>query len=158
MENSSDNKSQVPEGANDDMELLIDDYLDGRMDLLQRAKFDARMNSDPALRDRVMSATRSIALVQRALGWITPDDKFDNDVNSKINSITQSGEFLRVAGERSLTSDDPEAKLLGDPVALRERRRLITLGIIVALLFSLAAGTIIYSMRYLVKPSGSEQK
>ena len=145
MENSKDNRQRTPESLGEDIELMIDDYLDGRMDPIQRTRFEERMNREPELRDKVNSATRSVAMVQRALGWITPDDDFDHEINTKIISITQSGMHLP-ASERSLTSDDPEARLLGDPEAAREKRRLIFLGVAAALLFGLAAAIVIISI------------
>ena len=59
----------------EDLELLIDDYLDDRMAPEQRVSFEERMGKDPELRSRVNSATRSVDLVQQALGWVTREIK-----------------------------------------------------------------------------------
>ncbi|MFH0937854.1 MAG: hypothetical protein V1899_00990 [Planctomycetota bacterium] len=131
----------------EELELLIDDYLDGRMNQSQRQQFEARMKQDSNLRSKVMSATHSVELVQQALGWVTPGEEFDDQVESKIIEITQSGRNLKPiipAKDHSLTSRDPDAKLLGDPEAAREKQRLITLAIVAATLFGLATLAILY--------------
>ena len=130
----------------EDVEVLIDDYLDGRMEPSRRKAFEERMSKDPVLRGKVMSATQSVEMVQQALGWVTPGEEFDDKVNSKIINLTQSGNLVPAvaANARSLTSNDPDAKLLGDPDASRESRRLAVLGVIAAIIFALAAGVILY--------------
>ncbi|HYG73382.1 MAG TPA: hypothetical protein VEK08_00010 [Planctomycetota bacterium] len=147
----------------EDIDMLIDDYLDGRMPPDQRARFEERISRDPNLRSKINSATRSVDLVQQALGWVTPGEDFDEKVNSKIVSITQSGQNLRPfvpLSDRSLTSEDPDASLLGDPEAARERQRLTIIGIIAAILFLIAAVTITVSIaRGVQKPApGSRPK
>jgi len=138
-----------PTEEREDVDLLIDEYLDGRMDSEDRARFEDRINKEPELRNRVNSATRSVDLVQKALGWVTPGEDFDEKVNTKIVSITQSGQNLQPylgSSGRSLTPEDPDAKLLADPEAARERKRLLILAIIAGLLFALAAAAIGYSI------------
>ena len=139
----------------EEIDLLIDDYLDGRMEGFQRAKFEERMKQDPELHRRVLSATQSVAMVQQALGWVTPGDNFEDEVTNKIVSITQSGQHIRPMGlsagpnnglEGNLTKEDPDAKLLGDPDAARENRRLIVLGAVAVLLFAAAMAAIVYSV------------
>jgi hypothetical protein len=133
----------------EDLDLLIEDYIEGRLSPESKASFEERMKRDGELRSRFDSATRSVEMVQQALGWIAPGDEFDEKVNSKIIDITQSGQNLRpyiASNDRNLTSEDPDAKLLGDPEAIRERRRLIALGVVAAVLFLLAAGAIGYSI------------
>lgn len=133
----------------EDIELLIDEYLDGRMEPELRARFEERIRKDPELRSRLDSATRSVDLVQQALGWLTPGDDFEERVNTKIVSITQSGQNLRPylgSSSRSLTSEDPDAQLLADPEASREKRRLVALAVVAAVLFLLAASVIGYSI------------
>lgn len=129
----------------DELDLEIEDYLDGRMPPEKKQAFEDRMRADAKLRERVLSTTKSVALMQQALGGLTPGDDFDDKVNSKIISITQSGQNIRPpvrASTDPLTAKDPDAKLLHDPDAARERRRLIVLGLIAALVFALAVGTI----------------
>jgi anti-sigma factor RsiW len=126
----------------EDLDLLIDNYLDDRMPPHERANFEDRLSRDPELRSKVNSATRSVDMVQQALGWVTPGDDFDEQVNSKIISITQSGQNLRPfvpSNERSLTSADPDAKLLADPEAVKERQRLLVIGVAAGVIFLLAA-------------------
>ena len=135
--------------ASDDIDQLIDDYLDGRLEGRQREQFEERMKLDPELRRRVLSATQSVALVQQALGWVTPSDNFEEEVNSKIINITTSGQHIRplaVVGDGALTREDPDAKLLGDPDAARENRRLVVLGVVAVVLFALAMAAIVYSV------------
>jgi len=146
----------VPEPV-ENLDLMIDDYLDGRMPSEQRAHFEERISRDPNLRGKINSATRSVDLVQQALGWVTPGEDFDEKVNTKIVSITQSGQNLRpfdAASDRSLTSEDPDARLLEDPDASREKQRLTIIGIIAAVLFLAAALTITLSIaRGVQKPA-----
>ena len=135
--------------APDELEQLVDDYLDGRLEGHQRSKFEERMKQEPEVRNRVLSATQSVALVQQALGWVTPSEHFEEEVNSKIINITQSGQHIRPlpgGGDGTLTKEDPDAKLLGDPDAARENRRLVLLGIVAIVLFALAMAAIVYSI------------
>jgi anti-sigma factor RsiW len=135
--------------AGEELEMQIDAYLDGRMDVTQRVQFEERMNKDPELRQRVLSATQSVSMVKQALGWVTPADDFDDQVSSKIVSITQSGINLRPAlpsSERSLSADDMDADLLNDPDSEREKRRLTVLAVIAAVIFLAAAAAIVISI------------
>jgi anti-sigma factor RsiW len=128
----------------EDIEMLIDAYLDGRMDVTQRVQFEERMNKDPELRQRVMSATQSVNLVKQALGWVTPAEDFDDQVNSKIISITQTGmRPVMATNERGLTSKEADAKLLEDPEAARERKRLTILAAIAGVIFLIVAVLVI---------------
>lgn len=131
----------------DDLDLLIEEYLDGRMGSSERARFEARLKKDPALRSKVNSATRSVELVQQALGWVTPGDEFDTNVSSKIIVLTQSGQHIRPvtpSHNGALIGNDPDARLLADPEAVREKRRLLRLALIAGLLFLFAASGIGY--------------
>lgn len=133
----------------EEIDILIEDYLEGRMDSSQRAVFESRINGDVALQDRVKLAAHSAKLVQQALGWLTPGDEFDDQVSSKILSITQSGQNIRPSpgsGGGVLNSKDPDAQLLEDPEAEREKKRLLVLGVIAAVLFLIAASAIGYSI------------
>ena len=125
----------------EDLDVMIEDYVDGRMSLNQRATFEARMKSDAKLRERVKLATHSAALVEQALGWLKPGDEFDDKVTSKIMSITQSGQSAPVNAVLNR-----HAQLQENADAKREQKRLMLLGIIAALLFVLAAGAITYSI------------
>ena len=110
--------SESKEGLQD-VELLIEDYLEGRLAPEQRARFEERVRKDPELRERLETATRSVALVQQALGWVTPGDDFEEKVSTKIVSVTQSWQNLQPyvgAGGRNLTGEDAEAQcVLGNP-------------------------------------------
>ncbi|MCY3017787.1 MAG: hypothetical protein NTW87_01980 [Planctomycetota bacterium] len=151
-----------PAEQNEDLDVLVDEYLDGRMPPAEKARFEERVARDPALQHRLNSATRSVEMVQQALGWVTPGEDFEERVNTKIVSITQSGQNLPPymgASGRSLTSEDPDAKLLGDPEAARERRRLIIIAIVAAVLFALAACAIGYSIAQgIQKPAPESSK
>ena len=145
----------------EELELLIDDYLDGRMDPSRRNQFEERMKQDPELRGEVMSATHSVEMVQQALGWVTPGEEFDDKVESKIIEISQSGRNLKPpvpASDRSLTSHDPDAKLLGDPEAARETQRLLLLAVAAAVLLGLAALAIVYSISSEAEPPAKERR
>lgn len=145
----------------EDIDETIDAYLDNRLDQAKRAKFEEQMKKDPDLRARVMSATQSVQLVQRALGWVTPNDKFDDEVNSKIINITQSGHSFKPAlasSDRSLTSNDPDARLLADPDAAREKRRLMLIALVAGLIFFIAAAAVIYSVSNSLQKPRSEQR
>src|SRR5471030_1474129 len=105
-----------------ELDILIEDYLDGRMDGAARQRFERRMETDPTIRQQVYSATRSLELIQEALGWATPGEEFDSKVTSRIQEITSGAlEPIKHDGSRQLTRDDPEARLLGDPAADREK-------------------------------------
>ena len=133
----------------EDLDLLVDDYLDDRMAPADRMRFEERLNKDAELRSRVNSATRSVDLVQQALGWVTPGDEFDEQVNTKIVSITQSGQNMRPfvpTSDRNLSAADPDAKLLADPEAAKEKQRLLVIGVAAAVIFLLAAMAIGFSI------------
>jgi anti-sigma factor RsiW len=141
MDGSPDNGEEV--------ELLIEDYLDGRMTPEQRAQFEERVRNNASLKDKLNSTTKSVDLVQQALGWVTPGEEFEDRVTTRIISLTQSGQTLKpyaAAGERQLSAEDPDAKLLADPEATREKRRMVILAVIAAGLFALAACAIGYSI------------
>jgi anti-sigma-K factor RskA len=128
-----------------ELEVLIDDYLDGRMSGLDRERFERRMETDPSVRARVVDATRSLELIQQALDWVTPNEEFDSKVTSRISEIT-SGKLPAVgsADERSLTRDDPEARLLADPAATREKRRLVLIALATAAIFTATVCLLVY--------------
>lgn len=128
-----------------ELEVLIDNYLDGRMDGYERTRFERRMETDPELRERVNSATRSVELVQQALNWATPTDEFDTKVNIRVQEISQSKINPAEPGvERNLTKDDPEARLLQDPSSDRDNRRMIWIALATALAFAGAICAIIF--------------
>ncbi len=128
-----------------ELETQIDDYLDGRMDGPARVRFERRMETDPAIRQRVYSATRSLEMIQEALGWATPGEEFDSKVTSRIQEITSGAlEPVLNADERELTQDDPEARLLTDPAADREKRRLLWIAVITSVVFAAAVCAIVY--------------
>ena len=128
-----------------ELEILIDEYLDGRMDGPARQRFERRMETDPQIREKVSSATRSVELIQQALSWATPDEQFDSKVTSRIQAISQS-DLTPVGGnsDGSLKRNDPEARLLTDPAAEREKRRLLTVALITAAVFAATVCAIVY--------------
>ena len=132
----------------EDLDLLIDDYLDGRMAPDQRATFERRMNADAELRGKVMSTTRSVELVQHALGWVTPGEDFDNKVNSKIISITQSGQNLKPVQREHAGEGAGPAAAPSEPDAARETRRLLIIAVIAAVLFGLAVCAGVYAINH----------
>ncbi len=123
----------VPESA-EDIDLLIDDYLERRMTPEQRKTFEERLAREPELRLRLNSTTQLVMLAEQALGWVTPGEDFDEKVNSKIVSMSQSSISLQ-AGRSGLTSGDPDARLFADPTASREKRRLAVIALIAGALF-----------------------
>lgn len=128
-----------------ELDTLIEDYLDGRMDGPARQRFERRMETDPSIRQKVYSATRSLELIQEALGWATPGEEFDSKVTSRIQEITSGAlEAVTNPQERTLTKDDPEARLLGDPAGDLEKRRLLWIAIATSLLFAAAVCVIVY--------------
>jgi anti-sigma factor RsiW len=134
----------------EDLDLLIDEYLDGRMDPPARARFEARMQADPELRGKVMSTTRSVQLVQQALGWVTPGEQFDEQVNSKIISITQSGQNLRPVQPDGSRAAHAQADMLADE-AQAESRRLLLIAVIAAVAFAAAVCVGVYAILHLGK-------
>lgn len=136
----------MAEGA-EDLDLLIEQYMDGQMDPRQRAAFEERLRKDPELSKRVNDQTRSVEMIQDALGALTPNDEFDTRVNSKIISITQSRmQPAAAASGRPLTGNDPDSKLLADPEGSREKKRLIAIAAVVLLIFAIAATAVIYGL------------
>jgi anti-sigma-K factor RskA len=128
-----------------ELDILIEDYLDGRMDGAARQRFERRMETDPTIREKVYSATRSLELIQEALGWATPGEEFDSKVTSRIQEITSGAlQPITPSSERALTRDDPEARLLGDPAADREKRRLLWIAIATSIIFAAAICAIVY--------------
>jgi anti-sigma factor RsiW len=129
------------------MELMIDDYLDGRLGDSDRDRFESRMKEDEEFRKKVQTATQSVEILRKALKTVQPGSDFEDKVSSQIISITQSNQMLRpyerkrVSGP--LTATDPDAILLGDPDAVRERRRLMMVAGMAAVLFAAAAATIL---------------
>ena len=128
-----------------ELDILIEDYLDGRMDGPARQRFERRMETDPTIREKVYSATRSLEMIQEALGWATPGEEFDSKVTSRIQEIT-SGALLPIQhpSGRNLTESDPEARLLSDPAADGERRRLLWIAVATSLIFAAAVCAIVY--------------
>src|SRR5262249_45299385 len=108
-------------------------------------QFERRMETDPEVRERVNSATRSIELIQNALNWATPDTEFDTKVTSRIQEISQSKMQPVEAGvERNLTQNDPKARLLTDQAGDREKRRLLWIALSTALVFAVAVYLIVH--------------
>lgn len=130
-----------------DMELMIDDYLDGRLEGADRDRFESKMKDDEEFRKKVQTATQSVEILRKALQTVEPSSEFESKVSSQIISITQSNQMLRPYEGRhpggQLTSTDPDAILLGDPEAAREKRRLMTIAAMAAVLFAAAAATIL---------------
>lgn len=128
-----------------DLDIQIEEYLEGRMDALRRAQFEARLKADAELRRQVETTNDSINLVREALVKIEPGLDFEEKVSSKIVSITQSNPNLRPAkgSHGKLSAADPDARLIHDPVAERERKRLLLLAAIAGLLFVAAVAVII---------------
>lgn len=127
-----------------DLDIQIEDYLEGRMDPPRRAQFEARMQKDPDLRRQVETTTNSIKMVREALVKVDPAGDFEEKVSSQIVSITQSNPNLRpVKGSGKLSAQDPDAKLILDPEAEMERKRLVVLAIIAGIFFAAAIAVII---------------
>jgi anti-sigma-K factor RskA len=134
-----------------DSELLIDDYLEGRLRGSEREAFEASMKADPELRGQVHATTTSIHLVRKTLGQVEPAAGFEDRVSSKIQDLSESNAELRARLARTsagpLTADDPDARLLSDPQAARERRRLILIAVAVAALFATAVIVLLFVNR-----------
>lgn len=129
-----------------DLELLIDDYVDGSLDPAKRNLVEARMKADADFREKVETATQSISLIRQALSKVEPGRDFEEKVNSQIISITQSNQHLRPFNRGAggqLTARDPDARLLHDPEAAREKRRLMGIAAAAAVLFAIAAATLV---------------
>ncbi|GMV80841.1 MAG: hypothetical protein AMXMBFR7_20250 [Planctomycetota bacterium] len=136
-------------GTND-LDLLIEDYVDGRLEGEQLSRFEARLAQEPDLRERVQTATQSIQVLRSVLTKVDPSPEFEYRVNNQIVSITQSNPGLipakRGTKRTVLTADDPDAKLLHDPQAKKESQRLMILAAVAALLFALAAAVIVFAL------------
>jgi len=128
-----------------DLDIQIEEYLEGRMDAPRKAQFEARLKSDPELRHQVETTTNSIKMVRQALVKIDPGEEFEDQVSSKIISITQSNPNLRPAakGSGKLSAGDPDAKLILDPQAEKERKRLVILAVVAGILFAAAIAVIV---------------
>jgi anti-sigma factor RsiW len=127
-----------------DFELMIEDYIEGRLQGPRRAEFEAQLKTDPELRRKVQTTTGSIAMVRALLAPVEPGPDFEDKVSSKIISITQSNPKLRAERHPGrLTADDPDARLIHDPRAAREHRRMVILAVAAAALFLLAATVIL---------------
>lgn len=128
-----------------DLDIQIEEYLEGRMDGPRKAQFEARLKTDPELRRQVETTNNSINLVREALVKIEPSKDFEEKVSSQIISITQSNPNLRLAKASGgkLSAADPDAKLILDPVAEKERKRLVILAVVAAVFFAAAIAVII---------------
>ncbi len=134
-------------------ELQINDYLEGRLSGTDRERFEARMKENEELRRKVETTTQSVELLRRTLTKLEPGSDFEDRVSSQIIQITQSNQMLPAfANEKGkgklenrqgpLTASDPDAGLLDDPEAVREKRRLMILAAVSAVLFAGAIITI----------------
>jgi anti-sigma factor RsiW len=133
-----------------EIELMIEEYIEGRLEGPRRAEFEAQLRTDPELRRKVQTTSGSIQMVRSLLVPVEPGADFEEKVSSQIISITQSNPKLRA--ERSpgrLTADDPDARLIHDPQAVRERRRMLILAAVAAGLFLLAATIILVALLHL---------
>lgn len=132
----------------EEMELLLEEYLDGSLDDSRKSQLEARLRSDPELRQKLETATHSLSIIRKALIKVDPSETFEDKVSSQIISITQSNQSLapaaRVAGGGKLTAKDPDAKLIHDPEAQREQRRLMLLAGVAAVVFALAVAAIFF--------------
>ena len=138
--------SRVKAMPSNDLDIQIEEYLEGRMDAPRRAQFEARMQKDPDLRRQVETTTNSIKMVREALVKVDPAGDFEEKVSSQIVSITQSNPNLRAvkgSGSGKLSAQDPDAKLILDPEAEMERKRLVVLAIIAGIFFAAAIAVII---------------
>ena len=132
-----------------DMDALIEDYLEGRLRGTEKDRFEAKLRGDKDFRARVETTTRSIELVRSALVKVDPGGNFEDEVSSKILSITQSNPNLRPfrASDAGLPAvkdgpGDPDRKLFKDPQADQEQKRLMGLAVIAAILFAAGVGLI----------------
>jgi anti-sigma-K factor RskA len=127
-----------------DLELMIEDYIEGRLQGSRRAEFEAQLRTDSELRRKVQTTTGSIRMVRSLLVPVEPGPEFEEKVSSQIISITQSNPKLRAERHAGrLTADDPDARFIHDPQAARERRRMVILAVVAAALFLLAATVIL---------------
>jgi anti-sigma factor RsiW len=148
----------VAESA-EDLDILIEQYMDGQMEPAARVAFEERLRKDAALRQRVNDQTRSMDMIKDALVAVTPSDEFDTRVNSKIISITQSKmQPAAPSNPNPLTSQDADARLLGEPDESKEKKRLIAIAGIVLVIFLLGAVVVGYSMIKGARKSATEQQ
>jgi anti-sigma factor RsiW len=128
--------------AGGDLEVLIAEYLEGRLEGTARQEFEARMKADPELERKVHTTTSSILLLREVLAKVDPGEGFEEKVSNRIENITQSNPQLRSARRPGgpLSAADPEAQLFGDPQAARERLRLAVLA---ALAVALCAAAVL---------------
>jgi anti-sigma factor RsiW len=146
----------------EELEPHIESFLDGSLKDPLRSKFKAHLEANPEFRKQVESTTRSIEMVKLALERVEPENSFEEKVSSKIVNITQSNPKMRPyaleenSGGASSSTNSPavaaarehfERSLRADPEADGEKRRLIWLAIIAAILF--AAGAILIVTAYL---------
>jgi anti-sigma factor RsiW len=133
---------------NKDLDIQIEEYLEGRMPVAEHARFEARLKTDPKLRRQVETTNDSIRMVRQALVKVEPDEGFEEEVTSKIISITQSNPNLRPARSvaSKLSASDPDAKLILDPVAEQERQRLVILAIVTGVLFLAATTVLVWAL------------
>jgi anti-sigma factor RsiW len=131
-----------------DLDIQIEEYIEGRMAGSDRAQFEARLQTDPELRRQVETTNDSIKMVRQALVKVEPGEDFEEKVTSKIVSITQSNPNLRPAKSSAskLSASDPDAKLILDPVAEQERQRLVILAVVASVLFVAAATIIVWAI------------
>jgi anti-sigma factor RsiW len=131
-----------------DLDIQIEEYIEGRMAGTDRAQFEARLQTDPELRRQVETTNDSIKMVRQALVKVEPSEDFEEKVTSKIVSITQSNPNLRPAkaSASKLSANDPDAKLIHDPVAEQERQRLVVLAVVAGVLFVAAATIIVWAL------------
>lgn len=133
--------------STEEMDLMIEEYLDGRLDDRRRVMLEDRLKTDAELRKKVETATHSIEMIRGALVRVDPTGDFEEKVSSQIISITQSNQSLRPAmggfHGGKLTAKDPDAKLIHDPHVQRERQRLMVLAGVAAVIFALAVVTIL---------------
>src|SRR6185295_14200723 len=112
-----------------ELETLIDEYIDGRLQGSKRLQFESQMSANVEFRKKVETATHSLEVFRQALSKIDPGRDFEQKVSNRIISITQSNPGMRPYTSNlhtgQLTASDPDAKLLGDPDASREKKRLM---------------------------------
>lgn len=128
-----------------DLEVMLDEYLDGRLEGARREQFDACLRADAGFRKQVETAVQSIEMLRKTLAKVEPGEDFEEKVTGQIISITQSNQSLRPAAPgryTKLTAQDPDAKLIHDPGATAEHRRLMLLAGLAAVVFALAVATI----------------
>lgn len=131
-----------------DLDIQIEEYLEGRMSGPERAQFEERIETDANLRRQVETTSNSIKMVRQALAPIEPSGDFEEKVSGKIVSITQSNPNLRPAkGSASkLSAADPDARLILDPVAEQERQRLVVLAVVAGVLFAAAVTILCWAL------------